>query len=234
MKKLLITALMLALIFALAGCTENPSSQEPPPLSEPISFNTLYEIMTFVNETDQDKYEAGKYKNMIEIIKKNGFLLEAQYKGEPLQTYEVKGKENTFDLFYNTKYKYTSYRRQFETKEGVIGSLTVYYIEEANIEDARENPYRYFAASFREDSLEQVLSYGLKRKELTVSGKEINAFQSPFGLTNNPNDDFEWMVFSWEDKFVVQVYFYKNDKGFGTEDFVKDLTFEMIPLKKGE
>jgi hypothetical protein len=171
-------------------------------------------------------------KGMAEIIRNNGFLLEAWYKGKPLQTYEVKGKENTFDLIYDTEYKYTAYQRRFETNEGVVGSLVVYYLDEANIEDARENLYRYATASFREDSLEQALSSGLKRKEMTIAGKEVITFYRPFDA-DQPLIA-EWMVFSWEDKFVVQVYFYKNDQGFGTEEFVKDLSFEMIPLKKGE
>ena len=239
MKKIFISALLLLLVFALIGCTEGklpvdpepPVDFEPPPLLPSISFNTLEEMAAYVNERDSEK-------GMVEIIKKNGFLLEARYKGKPLQAYEVKEAKNeldlVFSLIYDTEYKYTAYQRRFETDEGVVGSLVVYYLDEANIEDARENPYRHYTGNYRQYSLEQALSSGWERKDLSIAGKEVIAFQSPFGLSINPNNDVEWLVFSWEDKFVVQIHFNKNDQKFGVMDFVKDLTFEMLPLKKGE
>ena len=143
--------------------------------------------------------------------------------------------DDKFNLYYDQRHNEVSYGRRFETDEGVVGVLAVYYLDEEDAEDARENPYRHYDWQSNHYSLEQALNYGLKRKDIVITEREIISYYRPFDAEQHPDlPVVEWMVFSWEDKFVVFIHFYKNEQGFGTEDFVKDLTFEMLPLNKGE
>ena len=76
-------------LFCLVGPAGYQAVTEPslqpiaPPKYEEIRVNKMSEIADFVTGTDPDTFNEGQYKTMIEGIRKNGFLLEPHYQGNP-------------------------------------------------------------------------------------------------------------------------------------------------------
>ena len=256
MKRILISVLLLALVFSVSGCFlfgGDPYSdlQMSGGSREYLSVGvqSMDELAAFINGTDPERlvdlvwpitptktaevYEKGYYQSMIEAVKRNGFLLKPYYKGKLIELYDNRPDiKYKFVLEYEWGNEGAGYVFGAPVDGDFSGLITVYYLNEADAEDAKENPYRYLFGKKFERTLENVLKGGWQKKNIVIGGQETTAYLRPFGA--NSTDDREWMVFVYEEKFLVKIIFnaYKNEDKFGSLDFVKDLTFEMIPLKK--
>jgi len=205
----------------------------------------MEELAAFVKGLDQDRlmdlggpddfgpktiaeiYEQGHYQSMIEAVRRNGFLLEPYYKGRAVESYDIPRIINKFDLKYAHGVEGVGYGFMAPVDGDVTGIIRVYYLNEADEKDAKNNPYRYKYGKNTGMTLNQAKKAGWIKRDLMIGEKEVVAYWRPFIEDN----DVDWLTFVYEEKFLILMYFYGNEDGFGCLDFVKDLTFELIPLR---
>ncbi|MCL2677923.1 MAG: hypothetical protein FWE85_02595, partial [Clostridiales bacterium] len=141
--------------------------------------------------------------------------------GSPVQEYDRK-----FVLEYECGAGGVGYGFKAPLEEDITGIVTVYYLSEKNAKDAKDAPYRYYNGKNLGTTPKQAAKTGWQEEKVVIGGHETTAYWKPL----QENTSTEWLTFVYEEKFIITMYFFKNEEGLGCLDFAKDLAFELINL----
>ena len=146
MKRILsIFAYMLLCIFLFSACQEEPAfTNTPTPAvqadfipQQPHSEATFEDMAAFINTVDADSFENGNFKDIIERVKNEGYLVRPYFDEQPASSLPYREQIMLSPKYDNIKCppSFTYYC----TDGGYLYTIEIYYINEELIPIAKED-----------------------------------------------------------------------------------------------
>ena len=245
MKRTLFATLscMLLSIFLLTACGEtntdssdSPSSANTPTAviqadgipQQPHSEASFEDMVTFLNTVNADTFESGNFKDIIERVRTEGYIVQPYFDGEPAV---LRNTDDDGDVLLCPRYDNVKVPPKFMyhlIDEEFWYRIEVMYIDEHFVSAAEENGYWGVCADREATTIEELKGAStISHHTLTIDGAERNVT-----VTNNTNGqsygDFVW------DKYLIRV---RGDLLTASNphmninlDILPHLSFEKMPL----
>ena len=250
MKKnsLAIFSCILLSVFLLTACGEtnpNPSelpssSAEPTPVvqadgiqQQPHSEASFEDMITFLNTVDANTFENGNFKNIIEQVKAEGYIVRPYFDGQPSTLYEtVNGTLVVLCPEYENAYFPPEFLYHL-IDDNYRYRVEILYIEEEMIPIAEKWGYiginRYKRGDTEEEwtkttSLvfnKQMITFGDIETEVTI-------------VTDRQDENSSYASFIWENKYLMRIFGNTIEGGNVYDvintDILPHLSFQKMPL----
>lgn len=245
MKRTLFATLscMLLSIFLLTACGEtntypsgSPSSADTPTAvihadgipQQPHSEASFEDMVTFLNTVNADTFESGNFKDIIERVRTEGYIVQPYFDGEPAV---LRNTDDDGDVLLCPRYDNVKFPPEFMyhlIDEEFWYRIEVIYIDEHFVSAAEENGYWGVRAAREATTIENLKEDStISHHTLTIDGTERNVT-----VTNDTNGqsygDFVW------DKYLIRV---RGDLLTASNphmninlDILPHLSFEKMPL----
>lgn len=245
MKRTLFATLscMLLSIFLLTACGEtntdssdSPSSANTPTAviqadgipQQPHSEASFEDMVTFLNTVNADTFESGNFKDIIERVRTEGYIVRPYFDREPAV---LRNTDDDGDVLLCPRYDNVKFPPEFMyhlIDEEFWYRIEVMYIEEEFVSAAEENGYWGVRAAREATTIENLKEDStISHHTLTIDGTERNVT-----VTNDTNGqsygDFVW------DKYLIRV---RGDLLTASNphmninlDILPHLSFEKMPL----
>ena len=245
MKRTLFATLscMLLSIFLLTACGEtntdssdSPSSANTPTAviqadgipQQPHSEASFEDMVTFLNTVNADAFENGNFKDIIERVKNEGYIVQPYFDGKPavLRNTDDDGDVLLFPRYNNVKvppkFMYHLIDEEFSYRVDVM------YIDEQFISAAQSNGYLGVCSARDEQTLDEIKGDStITHYVLTIDGSERNVTVITY------TDGQSYGEFVW-DKYLIRVrgdLLTANDSYTNINlDLLPRLSFEKMPL----
>ena len=250
MKKNLLAILscILLSVFLLTACEEantdpsdSPSSAgTPTPIiladgrpQQPHHEAYFEDMVTFLNTVNSDTFESGNFKNIIDRVKAEGYIIRPYYDGQPSTLYEtVNGTLVVLCPEYENAYFPPEFLYHL-IDDNYRYRVEVLYIEEEMIPIAKKWGYiginRYKRGDTEEEwtkttSLvfnKQTITFGDVETEVTI-------------VTDREDENSSYASFVWDNKYLMRIFGNTIEGGNVYDvintDILPHLSFEKMPL----
>ena len=245
MKRTLFATLscILLSILLLIACGEtntdlsgSPSSADTPTAvihadgipQQPHSEASFEDMVTFLNTVNADTFESGNFKDIIERVRTEGYIVQPYFDGEPAV---LRNTDDDGDVLLCPRYDNVKFPPEFMyhlIDEEFWYRIEVIYIDEHFVSAAEENGYWGVRAAREATTIENLKEDStISHHTLTIDGTERNVT-----VTNDTNGqsygDFVW------DKYLIRV---RGDLLTASNphmninlDILPHLSFEKMPL----
>ena len=245
MKKNLFATLscILLSILLLTACGEtntdlsgSPSSADTPTAvihadgipQQPHSEASFEDMAAFLNTVNADTFENGNFKDIIERVKNEGYIVQPYFDGKPavLRNTDDDGDVLLFPRYNNVKvppkFMYHLIDEEFSYRVDVM------YIDEQFISAAQSNGYLGVCSARDEQTLDEIKGDStITHYVLTIDGSERNVTVITY------TDGQSYGEFVW-DKYLIRVrgdLLTANDSYTNINlDLLPHLSFEKMPL----
>ena len=245
MKRTLFATLscILLSILLLTACGEtntdlsgSPSSADTPTAvihadgipQQPHSEASFEDMAAFLNTVNADTFENGNFKDIIERVKNEGYIVQPYFDGKPavLRNTDDDGDVLLFPRYNNVKvppkFMYHLIDEEFSYRVDVM------YIDEQFISAAQSNGYLGVCSARDEQTLDEIKGDStITHYVLTIDGSERNVTVITY------TDGQSYGEFVW-DKYLIRVrgdLLTANDSYTNINlDLLPHLSFEKMPL----
>ena len=237
-----LSCILLSILF-LTACGEtntdssdSPSSADTPTAvihadgipQQPHSEASFEDMVTFLNTVNADAFENGNFKDIIERVKNEGYIVQPYFDGKPavLRNTDDDGDVLLFPRYNNVKvppkFMYHLIDEEFSYRVDVM------YIDEQFISAAQSNGYLGVCSARDEQTLDEIKGDStITHYVLTIDGSERNVTVITY------TDGQSYGEFVW-DKYLIRVrgdLLTANDSYTNINlDLLPRLSFEKMPL----
>ena len=238
--------LLSVLLLSACGKTNtNPSASPasggtPTPIiladsipQQPHSEASFEDMITFLNTVDVDTFENGNFKDIIERVKTEGYIIRPYYDGQPSTLYEtVNGTLVVLCPEYENAYFPAEFLYHL-IDDNYRYRVEVLYIEEEMIPIAEKWGYiginRYKRGDTEEEWTKtttlvfnkQTITFGNVETEVTI-------------VTDREDENSSYASFIWENKYLMRIFGNTIEGGNVYDvintDILSHLSFEKMPL----
>lgn len=239
MKKNLLAILscILLSIFLLTACGKDtvtkvspsatPNQQDSTIPQQPHSEATFEDMMNFLNTVNVNTFENSNFKDIINRVKAEGYLIRPYYDGQPAgiqeNTNQVRLSPQNDNIGYPSNFTY------FCKNDEYLYTIRVFYIKEELLSIAKKDGigglYNYQMGIQKNE--ENAPSSEKHKTNINKTDGYINIFISRTGDTSHAE-------FMWDDKYLIQINGNVEENGNAHEtinlEILNHLSFEKMPL----
>ncbi len=245
-KNLLYVSLLLVAVLILScGCQGNANTLSEPTCTiaqatngveeegtpqQPHNESSFLDMITFVNTVDENVFENGAFKNVVEMIKEDGYILQPYYDNEAANI-ALRNERQSLCLApsYNgvSEELFAWYRSTVEGREYHF-YVGVYYLKSEYLDEYAEHGSggAYYAQG---DAYEEKVNTQLFRSARDYIKAEVCGEERNVILIKGSEGGYDSAEFQYDD-FGINVRFYTSDGGYSIEE-AKDL-LGKISLEK--
>ncbi len=200
---------------------------------QPHSEASFEDMITFLNTVDVDTFENGNFKDIIERVKTEGYIIRPYYDGQPSTLYEtVNGTLVVLCPEYENAYFPAEFLYHL-IDDNYRYRVEVLYIEEEMIPIAEKWGYiginRYKRGDTEEEWTKtttlvfnkQTITFGNVETEVTI-------------VTDREDENSSYASFIWENKYLMRIFGNTIEGGNVYDvintDILSHLSFEKMPL----
>lgn len=200
---------------------------------QPHSEASFEDMITFLNTVDVDTFENGNFKDIIERVKTEGYIIRPYYDGQPSTLYEtVNGTLVVLCPEYESAYFPAEFLYHL-IDDNYRYRVEVLYIEEEMIPIAEKWGYiginRYKRGDTEEEWTKtttlvfnkQTITFGNVETEVTI-------------VTDREDENSSYASFIWENKYLMRIFGNTIEGGNVYDvintDILSHLSFEKMPL----
>ena len=249
MKKNLLAALscILLSVFLLAACdgtntdpagsssagTPTPFIQADGRPQQPHHEAYFEDMISFLNTVDADTFENGNFKNIIEQVRANGYIVRPYYDGEPSTLYEtVNGTLVVLCPEYENAYFPPEFLYHL-IDDNYRYRVEVLYIEEEMIPIAEKwgiiGINRYKRGDTKEEWT-KTTSLVFDKQTITLGDVETEVTI----VTDQADENSSYASFVWDNKYLMRIVgdTIENPDAYSiiNLDLLSHLSFEKMPL----
>ena len=196
-----------------SGKTANRSTATKTGTSSLPALYTWEEGLKYLRNAESGAYFPATFKTMRE----NGYIPEPYYQGKRIITDKTVYTLNLIGT--------AGYSLIWKTEE-IDSTITVYYLDEKNCEEAASAPYRYsMGYQSHTDSEEKAIALGWKKADLVIDGTSVIAYY----ITHTKPAFYSTCCFVY-DGYLMNISLYRTDAAQNIMNIVKDFSFVKVPL----
>lgn len=245
MKKFFIILFVFMIMFSmLSGCNNiqnNLNSYQEPtntpggvtPVVQPHGEKTYEEMISFINTVDENTFEEGQFKSIIDRVREENYIIRPLYDGEPAT---FANRDNNDDFFLEPYYVHADYPPQFMyhfEDDGYKYRINIIYIDEAYIDVADADGYlgyKYYRDGDTSGNWRNTEDYDkISHKTVHIDGKDRNVTFETWTELETTEAFFVW------DKYLIKIVgdHIENEHIYDVcnIDILPHLSFEKVPLK---
>lgn len=199
---------------------------------QPHHEETFEEMAAFLNTVNADTFENGNFKDIIERVRTEGYIVQPYFDGKPAVLRDTKPNNNG-NVLLCPRYENVKVPPEFMyhlIDEEFLYRIEVMYIEEEFVPAAEANGYLGVRA-FRDNKALELFKQktDIKHEKVVIGGIEKNITITTY------DDGISHGEFVWDEQYLIRIYgdVVENSSTAHTTinlDILPHLSFHKLPL----